>query len=68
MDSQYNTGKYINKVQNEPGDFPMSVDLNSNNINLNSGPGCTFFHLKIAVSTFFNAKSTCPLFAPKIEY
>ena len=36
---------------------PVSVDLNSNNSNLNSGPKCALFQLK----------STCPLFQPKID-
>ena len=48
---------HINKVQSEPVDFPVSVDLNSNNSNLNSGPNCALFQLK----------STCPLFGPKTD-
>ena len=35
----------------------QSVDLNSNNSNLNSGPNCALFQLK----------SRCPLFGPKID-
>ena len=48
---------HINKVQSEPDDCPVSVDLNSNNSNLNSGPKCALFQLK----------STYPLFQPKID-
>ena len=48
---------HINKVQNESDDYPVSVDLDSNNSNLNSGPKCALFQLK----------STCPLFEQKID-
>ena len=47
----------LNKVQSEPDDCPVSMDLNSNNGNLNSGPKCALFQLK----------STCPLFQRKID-
>ena len=48
---------HINKVQNEPDDYPVSVDLNSNNSNLNLGSNCALFQLK----------STCPLTQRKID-
>ena len=48
---------HINKIQSEPDDLPVSVDLNSNNSNLNSGPNCALFQLK----------SPCPLFGSKIN-
>ena len=48
---------HINKVQNEPNDYPVSVDLNSNNSNLNLGSNYALFQLK----------STCPLFQRKID-
>ena len=48
---------HINKVQNEPDDYPVSVDLNSNNNNLNLGSNCALFQLK----------STCPLTQRKID-
>ena len=47
----------INKIQSKPDDLPVSVDLNSNNSNLNSGPNCALLQLK----------STCRLFQRKID-
>ena len=48
---------HINKIKSEPFNLPVSVDLNSNNSNLNSGPNCALLQLK----------STCPLFGQKID-
>ena len=57
---------HITKVQSETDDFPVSVDLNSNNSNLNSGPNCALFQLK-STCPLFQLKSTCPLFQRKID-